>query len=420
LFNDRLAQSLVDAARHGHVLGLLLLDLDRFKEINDAYSHTIGDRVLLETADRLRHLLRDYDTVSRLGGDEFTLVLPEVRVAEDLGRIAGKILEVMASPFHIDGQDLFLSVSIGISVYPDDGSTESDLLRCAELALYDAKNRGRAGFRFYAADLTAKSYERAELETALRHAEPMDELELYFQPKIALADGALVGAEALLRWRHPTRGMVSPECFIGIAEDTGLIVGIGVWVLTKACLAAQHWNRRHQRELKIAVNLSARQFAGGDLVETVRSVLSLTGCEPHWLELEITESLLLGNDESVRATLNAFRDMGISIAIDDFGTGYSSLGYLKRFPINVLKIDRSFTRDLMIDADSTELVKAIVYMARGLKLELVAEGIETEAQENFLRAHGCHLGQGYLFGKPMPFAAFDGHTALRRPLLAAV
>jgi diguanylate cyclase (GGDEF)-like protein len=427
LFNDRLSQSLIEAARHGHVLGLLLLDLDRFKEINDAHSHAIGDRVLLETADRLRHLLRDYDTVSRLGGDEFSLVLPEVRTAEDLGRIAGKILDVMAAPFHIDDQDLFLSVSIGISVFPGDGASESDLLRCAELALYDAKNRGRAGFRFYAADLTAKSHERAELEAALRRAEPMGELDLYFQPKIALADGALLGAEALLRWRHPTRGLLSPDCFIGIAEDTGLIVGMGVWVLTKACLAAQHLNlrnqrnqrhQRHQQELKIAVNLSARQFAGGDLVETVSSVLSLTGCEPRWLEFEITESLLLGDDECVRATLNTFRDMGISIAIDDFGTGYSSLGYLKRFPIDVLKIDRSFTRDLMVDADSTELVKAIVYMARCLKLELVAEGVETEDQEKFLRQHGCHIGQGYLFGKPMPFAAFEGQTDRQQPLLA--
>lgn len=414
LFSDRLRQSLVEASHHGHVLGLLLLDLDRFKEINDAYNHAVGDRVLLETADRLRSLLRDYDTVSRLGGDEFSIVLPEVRAAEDLGRIAGKILDVLAVPFHIDGQDLFLSASIGISVFPSDGATDSDLLRCAELALYDVKKHGRAGFRFCAADMTAKSLERAEIEAALRRAEPMGELELYFQPKIALADGSLVGAEALLRWRHPTRGLVSPDSFIGIAEDTGLIVSIGAWVLTKACLAAQQRNERSQTKLKIAVNLSARQFTTGDLVETVRSVLSLTGCEPQWLEFEITESLLLADDEDVRATLNTFRDMGISIAIDDFGTGYSSLSYLRRFPIDVLKIDRSFTRDLLVDADSTELVKAIVYLAQSLRLELVAEGVETEDQQKFLRSLGCHLGQGYLFGKPMPFAAL-GHAAAVAP-----
>jgi len=407
LLNDRLRQSLAEATRRGTILGLLVLDLDRFKEINDTHGHGVGDRLLYESAERLRNQVRDYDTVARLGGDEFAIVLPDVREAADLGTISRKILDAFVRPFRIGDQDLFISASIGIAVFPSDGATPPDLLQYADSALYDAKDRGRAGFRFYSTKLTAKSKERSMLEAALRRAEPEGELELYYQPKIDLANGALIGAEALLRWNHPTLGLVPPDRFIGIAEDTGLIVGMGAWVLTKACLAAQEWNQRGTGEFKMAVNLSSYQFRNDNLVATVRSVLALTGCEPHWLELEITESLLLDDNQGVHQTLSAFRDMGISIAIDDFGTGYSALGYLKRFPIDVLKIDRSFTRDVMLDRDSTELVKAVITMAQSLRLTLVAEGIETEDQECFLQAHGCHLGQGYRYSKPVPKAAFE-------------
>jgi diguanylate cyclase (GGDEF)-like protein/PAS domain S-box-containing protein len=422
LFNDRLGKALSEAMRRAKVLGLLVLDLDRFKEINDTHGHGVGDRLLHESAQRLRNVVRDFDTVARLGGDEFAIVLPDVREAADLGGVSRKVLDTLARPFHIDGQELFISASIGIAVFPSDGSTTADLLQFADAALYHAKDRGRAGFRFYSAELTAKAKERATLETALRRAEPEGELELYYQPKVDLSNGALVGAEALLRWNHPTLGLVTPDRFIGIAEDSGLIVSIaedsglivsiGAWVLTKACLAAQRWNQRSGQVLKVAVNLSPRQFCDNDLLMTVCSVLTITGCEPQWLELEITESLLLDDDDNIRTTLLAFRNLGISIAIDDFGTGYSALGYLKRFPIDTLKIDRSFTRDIAVDRDSTELVKAIITMAHSLRLGLVAEGIESEQQERFLRAHGCHLGQGYRYGRPMPLAAFEALLAL--------
>ncbi|UCV09364.1 bifunctional diguanylate cyclase/phosphodiesterase [Dechloromonas denitrificans] len=406
LLNDRLNHALDKAGRRNQVLGLLVIDIDRFKEVNDTHGHNQGDLLLHESAERLRRQMRDYDTVARLGGDEFAIVLPEIRDAADLGSISRKILDALAHPFHLANQEVFISASIGIAVFPADGTTATELLQYADSALYDAKARGRAGFRFYSAELTAKARERAMLETALRRAEVENELEVFYQPKIDLRNSRLVGGEALLRWRHPSLGLVQPDKFIGIAEDTGLIVGIGAWVLKQACFAARRWNKAGECELKIAVNLSSRQFRDNDLVATVEQALAASGCQPGWLEFEITESLLLDNDESIGRTLNAFRAMGISIAIDDFGTGYSSLAYLKRFPINVLKIDRSFIKDVMLDNDSTELVKGIITMALSLRLELVAEGIETQIQEEFLQAHGCHLGQGYRYGKPMPADEF--------------
>ena len=407
LLGERLQQALFDAAQEGQILGLLVLDLDRFKEINDTHGHRIGDGLLREAARRLTGLVHGNDMVARLGGDEYAMVFPNVRDVADLTRAARRILDTLARPFRIDTLDLFVSASIGISVYPFDGHSADSLLQYADAALYDAKARGRANFRYYSPALTAKSKERAALEVALHHAEPKDELALYYQPKIDLASGRLVGAEALLRWHHPTLGLVLPDKFIGIAEDSGLIVGIGVWVLTKACLMAQRWNEQGGPELKVAVNLSSRQFLENDLATTVRSVLSVTGCSPRWLELEITESLLLDDNEDVRATLLTLRELGISIAIDDFGTGYSALGYLKRFPINVLKIDRSFTRDVTLDRDSTELVKAMISMGRSLSLDVVAEGIETEAQALFLQTHGCHFGQGYHYGRPVSAKDFE-------------
>lgn len=416
LLNERLSHSLNEAAREKQLLGLLVLDLDRFKEINDIHGHSIGDRLLHQVGQRLADTVRDYDMVARLGGDEFAIILSEFRQASNLGNIARKLLDTLARPFRIEQQELFISASIGIAAFPLDANTADNLLQYADMALYDAKARGKACFRYYSSELTARSKDRSQLETALRHAEPAGELELYYQPKINLSDGRLVGAEALLRWHHPTLGMVPPDRFISIAEDSGLIVGIGAWVLTKACLAIQHWNQQGGRDLKMAVNLSPRQFRDDDLVATVSSVLSATDCEARWLELEITESLLLDNDEGVHTTLETFRKMGISIAIDDFGTGYSALGYLKRFPIDVLKIDRSFTQDVMRDHDSTELVKAIITMARGLGLELVAEGVETEAQQEFLQTHGCHLGQGYLYSKPIPKNQFEALPQMSRIL----
>jgi len=407
LLNERLHQSLSEAARRDHRLGLLVVDLDRFKEINDTHGPGTGDRLLYESAQRLNDLMQTDDMLARLGGDEFAILLPEIREPADLGSMSRKILDAMARPFHINDQDLFISACIGIAVFPDDGKHAETLLQYADSALYNAKARGRSCFRFYSSELTLKSKARAALEAALRHAEQEGQLELYYQPKVDLSNGRLVGAEALLRWHHPELGMVPPDKFITIAENTGLIVSIGSWVLTKACLTAQRWNTSGEPELKVAVNLSSRQFREDDLLSSVRGILSQTGCAARWLELEITESLLLDDDDGVRATLQGFRDLGMSIAIDDFGTGYSALGYLKRFPIDVLKIDRSFTHDITLERDSTELTKAIITMARSLNLELVAEGIETETQELFLQAHGCHLGQGYRYGKPMPKEQFE-------------
>lgn len=425
LLLDRLGQALVEPVRPNQVLGLLVLDLDRFKEINDTHGHKVGDDLLREAARRLRELFRSYDTVARLSGDEFAIVLPSVREAADLGKISQKMLDALSRPFRSESQDLYISASVGICVFPTDGVSAAELLQHADSALNEAKARGRACFRYYSADLTARSKERATLEADLRRARANGELELYFQPKVALSDGRLVGAEALLRWRHPTQGLLSPDRFIGIAEDIGLIVGIGRWVLTNACQAARRCNTGGGVPLKIAVNLSSRQFSNDNLVDTVSQCLAATRCDPRWLELEITESLLLDDDDGTRATLNALREMGISIAIDDFGTGYSSLAYLKRFPIDVLKIDRSFVRDVPLDRDSTELVKAIITIAHSLRLEVVAEGIENQVQRQFLQEHSCQFGQGYHFGIPMPLDEFEAlpmttlHKAIKWPGTAA-
>lgn len=407
LLNDRLSLVLEQAQRHSETIGLMILDIDRFKEINDTYGHDIGDRLLHETAHRLRLGLRADDTIARLGGDEFAVVLRNIRNAADLCRIARKILDAVARPYPLDGQEFFLSASLGIAAFPDDGRTGSQLMQYADAALHDAKARGRDGFRFYSAELTARARERASLESALRHAAQSDEFELFYQPQIDLACGRLIGGEALVRWRHPELGLIQPERFIGIAEETGLIVDIGAWVLRQACRDARHWNQQRGSRLKIAVNLSSRQFSDNDLFSRVESILAETGCAPEWLEFEITESMLVVDDESIPWTLHRFRDLGISIAIDDFGTGYSSLAYLKRFPIDVLKIDRSFINDVVRDHDSTELVKGIITLARSLRLALVAEGIESEVQERFLQTHGCQFGQGYRYGKPMPGPLFE-------------
>ncbi|MFA7282738.1 MAG: EAL domain-containing protein [Sterolibacterium sp.] len=408
LFSDRLRQSITDAAWHRDLLGLMLLDLDRFKGINDTLGHGTGDQLLREAASRLGACVRAYDTVARLGGDEFAILLPEVRDGADLGGIARKIIAAFAEPFRLEDKELFVTCSIGIVLYPSDGKDATELLRYADAAMYDAKSKGRNNFQFYSSELTVRSSERLVLDAELRQAERNGELELYYQPQIDLPSGTLIGAEALLRWNHPTRGLVMPDKFIGIAEDTGLIVGIGEWVLRTACRTARCWNEaRTGGIVRVAVNLSPRQFRMNDLVGTIRSVLEETGCRPEWLECEITESLLLDDSEGIRAMLFEINTLGIALAIDDFGTGYSSLGYLNRYPVGTLKIDRSFVRDLMTDLDSAELVKAIISMARTLHLLLVAEGVEIPGQADFLRSHGCHTGQGWLYGKAMPQAQFE-------------
>ena len=387
--------------------GLLLLDLDRFQAVNDTFGHVAGDQLLCDCAQRLRALKGSCDTVARLGGDEFAILVSAAESTRQLAELAQEVLQLLAQPFRVEGQELYVSASVGLAVFPDDGGDTTTLLQYADAALNDAKAHGRSCYRFYSSELTAKSHERVQMEAALRRAKALSQLELHYQPKVSLTCREWVGAEALLRWQHPALGLLTPDRFIGLAEESGLIVDIGAWVLQEACEAACRWNAGRGNDFKVAVNLSAEQFRRSDVVGMVRDTLVETGCKPRWLELEITESLLLGNDDSVKQAIQGLRGLGITIAIDDFGTGYSSLAYLKRFAIDVLKIDRSFIRDVGRDHDSTELVKAIVSMARSLRMGLVAEGIEEESQERFLHEQGCLLGQGYLYARAMPRQVFE-------------
>jgi diguanylate cyclase (GGDEF)-like protein len=406
-FNERLKRMLAEASWHGQQAVIMLLDLDRFKAVNDTMGHPAGDELLRVAAVRLTDCVRGDDMVARLGGDEFAILLPEMPSGTDLGRIAGKILEAFRKPFALEGKEVFVSASIGIAVYPDDSSDAHDLIKQADTAMYLAKRSGRNNYRFYSKDLTVLASERFALESELRRAVERNELELYFQPKVWLADGALIGSEALLRWNHPQRGMVLPDQFIDIAEDSGLIMEIGDWVLCEACLTATEWNAPDMPLHKVAINLSARQFHSGDLVKTVTRILQETKCWPEWIELEITESMLLDEDGEVLEILNQLQEMGVAIAIDDFGTGYSSLSYLARYPINTLKIDRLFVSSIAEDTHRAELVGAIISIAHSLGQIVVAEGVDTPEQAAYLRERGCQIAQGYLYSRPMPRAAFN-------------
>lgn len=407
LLSDRIRQTIADASWHGHKFGVMLLDLDRFKEVNDTLGHGMGDLLLREVSERLLQCVRIYDTVARLGGDEFAILLPQVRESDDLATIARKIVESFEVPFNISGKELFISASIGIALYPGDCAEIDALFKYADSAMYHAKKLGRNNFQFYSRELTARSSERMALEAALRKARKNMELELYYQPQVDLATGRIVSAEALLRWNHPEHGLVMPDKFIPVAEESGLIVGIGEWVLLASCQTATAWNRGLSAPFKIAVNLSMRQFMQNDLLGSVRRILAETQCKPEWIKLEITESLLLEDSQDILGILKVFDEMGLAISIDDFGTGYSALSYLNRFPVSQIKIDRAFVRDIPINQEKSELVKAIISIAHALNLELVAEGVETPAQADYLKAHGCALAQGYLYGKPMPQSRFE-------------
>ena len=410
LFNERLQQMLKDAARHGQHAGVMLLDLDRFKMVNDTLGHSAGDILLRKAGLRLTSCLRAYDTVARLGGDEFAILLPEIRSDDDMGKIARNILDVFKEPFLLEDKEVFVSTSIGIAAFPGDSLDADELVKHADSAMYSAKRSGRNAFCFYSKDLTDSANERLVLEADLRHGFARGELELYYQPKVKLADGTLLGSEALLRWHHPARGMVGPDKFIPIAEDSGQIVEIGAWVLREACRTACDWNIPGMPPHKVAINLSPRQFQVGNLLQTVSDALSETNCRTEWIELEITESMLLDENGQVLEVLETLRAMGVTIAIDDFGTGYSSLSYLARFPIDTLKIDRSFTSRATHSEHHAELVKAMISIAHSLNQQVVAEGVETDAEVAFLREHGCHVGQGYLYSKPLPKHAFESFS----------
>ena len=408
LFKDRLQQAMTHANRYGRQVAVAIIDLDNFKVINDTLGHSAGDELLQEAAKRLQCAVRNSDTVARLGGDEFALVLNQITPTTDLDKLGGKLLQAISGIYHVQGRELFTAGSVGLACYPDDAENFNELLQYADSAMYHAKEQGRANVQRYMPRFTQQTTERLALAASLRHAQHNGELALHYQPQIDLASGRLIGAEALLRWSHPTHGQVPPDKFIPIAEETGLIVEIGEWVLRNACRCATDWNRDNRYPpLKIAVNLSPRQFKMNDLLGSIHTILQASGCQPGWLELEITEGLLLDNSIAVRETLEELRSMGFTIAIDDFGTGYSALGYLNRFPVGILKIDRSFIRDIDHNCDNAELVKAIISMAHTLRLDLVAEGVEEHTQEAFLKRYGCRNAQGYLYGKPMPEADFE-------------
>jgi diguanylate cyclase (GGDEF)-like protein len=403
---DRLQQAVLRAGRDHTQVGVMLVDLDHFKRINDTLGHPIGDQLLREAAARLQECARSCDTVSRQGGDEFAVLLPDLDAVDETARIAQRILDVIGQPFLIDDHELHVACSVGVSVYPRDGRSAEMLLKNADIAMYRAKDMGRNSYQYYQSGATMIAHERLILETSLRHAVDRQELELYYQPKWDFHTSAITGAEALVRWNHPELGLLPPARFISIAEDSGLVLILGEWVLRTA---VQEVGRLHNigfSGLRIAVNLSARQFRQVELADLVHEVLAVSSFDASCLELELTEGILMHHTEENLATLKAFKTMGVRIAIDDFGTGYSSLSYLQRFPVDVLKIDRSFVKDLPDSPGSVAIVNAVVTLAHGLGLEVVAEGVETIEQKDFLGARGCDEGQGYLFGRPMPLAEF--------------
>ncbi|VVP37322.1 EAL domain-containing protein [Pseudomonas fluorescens] len=411
LFQDRLHTALQSAERQKSWVVLMFLDLDRFKPINDSLGHAAGDRMLKEMATRLLGCVDDDDTVARMGGDEFTLLLqPKVNREIALNRaihVAEQILASLVKPFVLEGREFFVTASIGIALSPQDGNELSQLMKNADTAMYHAKERGKNNFQFYQADMNASALERLELESDLRHALEQNEFALYYQPQFSGDGKRLTGAEALLRWRHPRRGLVPPGDFIPVLEELGLVVDVGDWVIGEACRQLKTWHQTNVRVPKVSVNISARQFSDGQLGTRIANILKETGLPPACLELELTESILMREVSEAMQILAGLKNLGLSIAVDDFGTGYSSLNYLKQFPIDVLKIDRTFVDGLPSGEQDAQIARAIIAMAHSLNLAVIAEGVETQEQLDFLREHGCDEVQGYLFGRPMPPSQFE-------------
>lgn len=416
LFLERLSHALTRAQRSKNTCAVLFLDLDRFKKINDTLGHDAGDHLLQAVAERLKNVVRDGDTIARIGGDEFIVLLEDIKAPEDVGSISRKILHKISRPFSINHQKLYTSTSIGISLFPADGTDAHTLLKNADAAMYRAKDRGRNNYQFYSADLGAKALKYFALENDLHNALEREEFVLYFQPQMDLKNGNITGVEALIRWNHPESGLVSPAEFIPLLEDTGLIVPVGEWVLTAACEQVKEWQNAGIDIKRLAVNISSRQIEDRQFLQTVESVLKNTKMDPKMLEFEITESLLMSHAEQTLQTIRELSDMGIRLAIDDFGTGYSSLSYLKRFPIDTLKIDQSFVHDITTDTEDAAIIKAILAMSRSLNIDVVAEGVETREQEAFLKAHGCDYVQGYLYARPAPSDVIELLLRSRQPL----
>jgi diguanylate cyclase (GGDEF)-like protein len=401
LFNEELQRALARAERHVRPVALFFMDLDRFKNINDTLGHQFGDRVLQEAAKRLVGCVREGDILARLGGDEFVLLVEELGDSATLTEIARKLLAALSELGKIDGQELNVTLSIGICTYPADGRDSKTLLAGADIAMYRAKERGRNGFCFYSAELQSHTPEKLALEAGLRHGLERGEFRVYYQPKIDMTTGAITGVEALLRWQHPEKGLLLPEKFIHLAEETGLIVPIGLWTLREVCLRAKAWKDAGLPRMPIAVNLSASQFREEQLVSQLAEILKSTGTDADILELEITESMVMRDPEEAVKLMHNLRAMGVGLTIDDFGTGYSSLGYLKNFPINSLKVDRSFVRDLAHSSDDVAITRAVIAMAHSLQMNVIAEGVELREQFDVLREEGCDEFQGYLCRPPL-------------------
>jgi diguanylate cyclase (GGDEF)-like protein len=418
LFKDRIAQAILHAGRYRTTLAVLFLDLDRFKVINDTLGHNIGDLLLKSVADRLAESVRHSDSVcrsegkeethslARLGGDEFTVLLTNLCDVQDAGKVARRIVEAIAKPFSIEGREIFVTVSVGIAIFPVDGESVDALLKNADSAMYHAKEQGRNNFQFYSNTLNAAANERLILEVELRHAIERKEFVVYYQPQIDLRTGGIIGAEALVRWQHPWRGLMLPGEFLPTAMDTGLIRAIDEWVLQTACLHNQAWQQRGKMPVRISVNVSHSLFHGNTLLSVVEDALSRTGLTPACLELEMAESIAMRNVDASIARLTTLKAMGVQLSIDDFGTGYSSLSHLQRLPINMVKIDQSFIKELLTQAGPVPIVGAIIAMAHSLKLFVLAEGVEQEAQRKMLLEQGCDQAQGHLFGRPMPADKF--------------
>ena len=416
LLQDRLDQALAQATRQGKRIALMFLDLDRFKTINDSLGHVTGDKLLQRAAERLRQCVRETDTVSRQGGDEFIIVLTGIDLPDEAGRVAAKILDQLDPAFEVDGQQLRTSFSIGIALFPEDGASPESLMKNADTAMYHAKESGRNTYRFFDERMNVNTLERLQLENGLRQALDRGELQLAYQAQVELASGRIIGVEALLRWASETLGPVPPPRFIPLAEECGLIIPIGDWVLREACRQARRWQDAGLPPVPVGVNLSALQFRRSDIVAGVAAALAESGLDGRWLELELTESLLMESGPEVIVTLGKLKALGVRLSIDDFGTGYSSLAYLKRFPVDRLKIDQSFVRDLAQDPDDAVIIRAIIQLGRNLRLEVIAEGTETIEQMDFLRREGCTAAQGYLFSRPVPAEAIPALLQRGLPL----
>ena len=406
LLRDRLGQAMSDARRRDAKLAVMYLDLDRFKTVNDSLGHETGDKLLKSVATRLRECMRDSDSISRQGGDEFLLVLRDVADAPAVARIAEKLQDAVAKSVRIGEYELHITPSIGISLYPDDAEDIDGLIRNADAAMYHAKENGRFNFQFFTPEMNTRAYERLSLEGSLRQAVERNEFRLHYQPQVDLRTGVIMGVEALLRWRRGGIEDVSPSVFVPVLESSGMIGQVGEWVLREACRQNREWQQQGLMPVPVAVNLSAIQFNRRNMADTISGILAETGLEPRWLELEFTESAVMHDSREVAGIIGRLDDLGVQLALDDFGTGYSSLSYLRRFHLDKLKIDQSFVRDIDLDVDDAAIVTAIIGMARNLKVAVVAEGVETRAQCEFLRSHGCDGLQGYLFSKPLTAGEF--------------